>query len=99
MSIVYQILCGLRFLHATGIIHRDIKPSNIFVTKDLKVKIGDLGISRSLPKKINESVCLDSLQVRNSIIKDRNNKKPEIVKNNEENINFLICQKVIQNAQ
>jgi serine/threonine protein kinase len=49
ISIVYQIICGLKYLHSAGVIHRDIKPSNIFITSDFKVKIGDFGVSRSLP--------------------------------------------------
>lgn len=49
ISIVYQIICGLKYLHSAGVIHRDIKPSNIFITADFKVKIGDFGVSRSLP--------------------------------------------------
>ena len=34
ISIIYQILCALKFLHSAGVIHRDIKPSNIFITRD-----------------------------------------------------------------
>ena len=29
--IVYNLMCGLNFLHSANILHRDIKPSNILV--------------------------------------------------------------------
>ncbi|KAF8445231.1 kinase-like domain-containing protein [Terfezia claveryi] len=40
--IMYQLLCGVRWIHSAGIIHRDIKPSNILV-QDGQVKICDFG--------------------------------------------------------
>ena len=39
---------GLRAIHLAGLIHRDIKPSNIFISGDGSVKIGDLGLVRSV---------------------------------------------------
>ncbi|KAF2307066.1 hypothetical protein GH714_024653 [Hevea brasiliensis] len=44
--IAYQALNGLSYLHACSIVHLDIKPSNLLVSKDMKVKIGDFGVSR-----------------------------------------------------
>lgn len=41
--ILYQILCGLKYVHLAGIVHRDLKPSNIAV--DLSC---DLRVSTSL---------------------------------------------------
>eukprot|EP00605_Chrysophyceae_sp_TOSAG23-4_P002104 GSChrysophyteH1.ASY1.ANO1.2330.1 assembled CDS len=39
-----DIVCGVHYLHAMGIIHRDIKPQNILVSHSQKrAKIGDLG--------------------------------------------------------
>ncbi len=42
-----EVLSGLSFAHARGIIHRDIKPANVFITRDGSVKLGDFGISRT----------------------------------------------------
>lgn len=45
-SILRQLLKGLRALHKRQIIHRDIKCANVFLTKDGKVKLGDLNVSK-----------------------------------------------------
>lgn len=38
---ILDIVAGLEYLHAQGIIHRDIKPENLLWTKDYRVKICD----------------------------------------------------------
>ncbi len=48
-----DICKALRLCHSKGIIHRDIKPDNIFVNKDGNYKLGDFGISKSLPDLSN----------------------------------------------
>jgi serine/threonine-protein kinase len=42
---VNQILDGLRYIHAAGIVHRDIKPQNILMTDHDTVKICDFGMA------------------------------------------------------
>ena len=44
-NIFIQLCQGINFIHSKGIIHRDLKPQNIFITKELKIKIGDFGFS------------------------------------------------------
>lgn len=44
--LVYQMLCGVRYLHATGISHRDLKPSNLGATTSCGLKILDFGLAR-----------------------------------------------------
>jgi serine/threonine-protein kinase len=40
-----QILEGVGYIHANGIVHRDIKPSNIMVCNNMTIKLLDMGIS------------------------------------------------------
>jgi serine/threonine protein kinase len=49
-SYLYQLLCGLRYLHSANIIHRDLKPRNILVAGDRTLKICDLGQARRVPR-------------------------------------------------
>lgn len=44
-QIAHDILEGLAFAHAQGIVHRDVKPGNIIVTPDFRAKIMDFGIA------------------------------------------------------
>ena len=43
-----QIMLGLRDLHREKILHRDIKTMNVFLTTNKQVRIGDLGVARTL---------------------------------------------------
>jgi serine/threonine protein kinase len=47
LSILRQVLRGLRAAHELGIIHRDIKPENVLLNKDGMAFITDFGIATS----------------------------------------------------
>lgn len=46
-SIIVPLLNSLCQMHSMGIIHRDIKLENIFLGKDLRVLLGDFGLTMS----------------------------------------------------
>ena len=50
IKISLDICEGLKEIHKRNIIHRDLKPENIYLNKDLKIKIGDFGISKQFEK-------------------------------------------------
>ena len=49
--ILYNILCGLKYLHKGNIIHRDIKPANILIDENCRVRFCDFGLARTLHSK------------------------------------------------
>ncbi|KAL6842719.1 hypothetical protein ACP4OV_027563 [Aristida adscensionis] len=43
---LYQLLRGLKYIHAANVFHRDLKPKNILANGDCKLKICDFGLAR-----------------------------------------------------
>lgn len=58
MNLLYQIMNGLEYIHAKGILHRDIAPDNIYVTKNNSVKILDFGAARSEMDQFNRELSV-----------------------------------------
>lgn len=47
-SFLYQLLCGIKYIHSADVIHRDLKPGNILCTMQGILKICDFGLARGI---------------------------------------------------
>src|ERR1700756_1075196 len=45
-SFIYQVLCGMKYIHSANVLHRDLKPGNLLVNADCELKICDFGLAR-----------------------------------------------------
>lgn len=46
-TIVYNLLCAIKYLHDSNVLHRDLKPANVLLNEDCTVKLCDYGLARS----------------------------------------------------
>ncbi|OAF64071.1 hypothetical protein A3Q56_08221, partial [Intoshia linei] len=58
LSMFFQILSAVKYIHQRAIIHRDIKTQNVFRFKCGLLKLGDFGISKILSTKCMASTVL-----------------------------------------
>lgn len=59
-SYMKQLLSGMHYMHAKGVLHRDIKSANILLTRDNVIKIADCGLARLFHKdnqRMSREVC------------------------------------------
>ena len=70
LTILYNLLCSMNYIHKAGVMHRDLKPGNILITKKCEIKICDFGLARSIPKEYRgeNSVWERSKKLRESTI-------------------------------
>jgi NIMA (never in mitosis gene a)-related kinase len=66
-----QILIALMVMHSKHILHRDLKTQNLFLSSENIIKVGDLGIAKSLNS---------SMEMAQSVAGTPYNMAPEIIK-------------------
>ena len=47
-TIIYNLLCAIKYLHESNVLHRDLKPANVLINEDCTVKLCDYGLARSI---------------------------------------------------
>ncbi|MBI4866592.1 MAG: serine/threonine protein kinase [Candidatus Wallbacteria bacterium] len=57
LALMEQLLDGLAYLHANGVIHRDLKPENVLLDAQSTVKLADFGLAVALenPRQLTEA--------------------------------------------
>ena len=56
--VLYEIACGVAYIHSMKLVHRDIKPDNILIslTDPVMMKVSDFGLSKSVNSRGSYSV-------------------------------------------
>lgn len=75
-TLIYNMLCGIKYLHSANVLHRDLKPANILINEDCSVKICDFGLARSMEgilDAVNEKTLKNSKDTLKNEIPDEDN--------------------------
>lgn len=54
VTMMYNSLCALNFIHSANLLHRDLKPGNLLVDSNCCVRLCDFGLARSQPSKYKD---------------------------------------------
>ena len=53
---LYQMACGLDFIHSKGYVHRSIKPENVLISQSIQLKIADFGLTMPISTRASFSM-------------------------------------------
>lgn len=62
VTMMYNSLCALNFIHSANLLHRDLKPGNLLVDSNCCVRLCDFGLARSQPTKYKDPQHIFSLK-------------------------------------
>ena len=79
-TVVYNLLCGLQYIHSANVLHRDLKPANVLINEDCTVKLADFGLSRSLGGVESQSIEITKRMQKKMDDEKVEDEKPEAVK-------------------
>lgn len=46
-TVIYNLICAVKYIHSCNVLHRDLKPANILINEDCTIKVCDFGLARS----------------------------------------------------
>ena len=88
VTIMYNALCSLKFVHSCNIIHRDLKPANFLIDLKCGVKICDFGLARTMPKK--DKFWSEFKELRKAFLHEEDIEKPRTNRFKEKVADHLI---------
>ena len=74
-TIIYNLLCAIKFLHESNVLHRDLKPANVLINEDCTVKLCDFGLARSTSGVKSAEIILSNVDVERDMDKPSLGKK------------------------
>jgi len=86
ITLIYNILLSLKFIHTAGVVHRDLKPANILVNSQCQVKLCDFGLARTLNLETDEEAAKAKYKKRplSPVAFTRWYRPPEVILQNRE---------------
>lgn len=86
ITLAYNILLSLKFIHSAGVVHRDLKPANILVNGQCQVRLCDFGLARTMQAGDEEEEAKQKYKKRplSPVAFTRWYRPPEVILQNRE---------------
>jgi mitogen-activated protein kinase 1/3 len=72
-TIIYNLICAIKYLHESNVLHRDLKPANVLINEDCTVKLCDFGLARSLAGVESAAMILSKVDIESDMGKNVKN--------------------------